>query len=178
MSVTLTTARLTLRPYRLSDVDDVFGRTIDPEFSRFLALPQPYDRSDAERFIAQAVLRPWQTHPTFAVDQDGAVIGDVNLRVDLSTATASVGYGVDSRYWNRGFTTEAAAAVFAWAFHDLGLVRIEATADSENVGSWRVMEKLGMRREGLLRKHRVLRGEHRDTVIYAILADDWTPRSQ
>lgn len=172
MPVILRTQRLTLRPHRFSDIEAVLERTSDPAFARFVPLPQPYTRDHAEQFIATAILRPWDFHPTFAVEYEGAAIGDVNLRVDQATRTASIGYGIDSRYWNSGFTTEAAGAVIDWAFRELGLVRIEATADSENLGSWRVMEKLGMQREGLLRRHRVLRGEHRDTVIYAILAEE------
>jgi RimJ/RimL family protein N-acetyltransferase len=69
--------------------------------------------------------------------------------------------------------TEAARAVIAWAFDAYGLEKVFARADAENRGSWRVMEKAGMTREGLHRSHRVLRGERRDEVVYGLLRADW-----
>lgn len=173
MPVTLTTPRLLLRPHRLSDAEAVFALVSDPRFGEFIPIPQPYTREDAERYLASVILRPWDSHPTFAIEYCGGAIGYVNFHIDHATRTASIGWGIDVRYWNTGFTTEAAAAVIDWAFRELRPLRIEATTDSENVASWRVMEKLGMRREGLLRKHRILRGEQRDTLLYSVLAEEW-----
>ena len=58
-------------------------------------------------------------------------------------------------------------------FESAGLPKIRATADAENAASWRVMEKLGMTRQAYFRSHRVLRGERRDVVEYAILRDEF-----
>jgi [ribosomal protein S5]-alanine N-acetyltransferase len=171
---TLTTPRLVLRPYEPEDWRATLERSLDREFGRFLPLPQPYEERHAYEFIASVLLRSPETHPSFAVTSGGRLVGDVNLRIDPAHRTASVGYGFARPEWGKGFTTEAVHAVFAWAFASHGLVRIEATADAENIGSWRVMEKLGMRREGYFRKYRTLRGEHRDVVLYAILREEFS----
>ena len=63
-------------------------------------------------------------------------------------------------------------AVMRWAIAVYGLDRVHASCDAENIGSYRVMEKLGMRREALLRQHRLLRGERRDELVYGILASE------
>ena len=172
---TLRTARLVLRPWRLTDVDDVV-RYMDDDFSRFLPIPRPYTRAHAEQFVASRVLESWDSNPVFAIELAGQVIGDINVRLSREHARGECGWGIGSAHWGQGLTTEAAAAVVAWAFATLELRKIEATADAENAGSWRVMEKLGMKREGLLRSHRVLRGERRDVVVYGLMRDDFASR--
>ena len=85
-----------------------------------------------------------------------------------------IGYSVARRLWNQGVCTEAARAVVDAAFTThLDLGRLFARADVDNVGSHRVMEKVGMTREGVLRKNRVERGEAIDEVFYSILRDEW-----
>lgn len=76
------------------------------------------------------------------------VIGGISLR--LRAADADFGYVINSRYWGRGFATEAATAVVSWAMSVPGIARIWATCDAENHRSMRVLEKLGLVREGLL----------------------------
>ena len=76
-------------------------------------------------------------------------------------------------YWGKGLATEAARAVIGWAFQTSGINRVFAYCDPRNVGSWRVMEKIGMRREGVLRSHLKWNGEYRDALYYGILRDEW-----
>ena len=166
---TLVTGRLILRPARLADADFMFERASDPEFGRFLPLPQPYTRRDAESFLASIVLRSWDTNPSFIITREGEPVGDVNIRIDATHRTAEMGWGMHPRFWGQGLTTEAARAVMDWAFDTFGLAKVLARCDAGNIGSWRVMEKLGMAREGRLRAHRLLRGERRDEFIYGAL---------
>jgi RimJ/RimL family protein N-acetyltransferase len=172
---TLTTRRLTLRPWQAEDAADVFAYSNDREFSRFIPMPYPYTVHDAEAFVAACLKAGWDEHPRFAIVFDGHVVGDVNLRVDATNVTAGMGYGLARHCWRKGLATEAAAAVVGWAFQTHRLVKIWATADAENIASWRVMEKLGMQREGYFRSHRVIRGERRDVVQYGILREEWGP---
>jgi len=72
---------------------------------------------------------------------------------------------------------EAAKAVIQWGFGERGLAKIWAKADPRNRRSWRVMEKLGMTREGLLRGHLKVRGERVDDVYYGILREEWESQS-
>ena len=64
-----------------------------------------------------------------------------------------------------------------FGFGEMGLNRVEATCDELNVGSWRVMEKCGMRQEGFFRQHMYVKGSFRDSRIYAILRKDWLEKS-
>jgi [ribosomal protein S5]-alanine N-acetyltransferase len=79
-------------------------------------------------------------------------------------------YGIDKPYWNRGYTTEAGRACLSYVFAETPLERIVAVALPENVGSWRVMEKLGMGSEGLARYY------NKDLVSYAILREEFEKR--
>ncbi len=81
----------------------------------------------------------------------------------------AMGYGVNRTVWGRGYTTEAAKAMIHFGFQKLGLRRITSTCDVKNKASARVMEKAGMKREGLFRKNVFQKGKWRDTFFYAIL---------
>jgi ribosomal-protein-alanine N-acetyltransferase len=169
------TERLLLRPFRLDDVDDVLAYARDPEWSRYLRLlPSPYEREDAERFVAGRLLLDPTTHPAWAIALDGRVIGGVNLRFAFEHRSVEIGYSVARARWGRGVGTEAVRAVVDAAFathHDLN--RLWARADIRNVGSQRVMEKVGMTREGVLRENRVERGEAIDEAWFSILRNEW-----
>lgn len=172
---TLETERLTLRPFELGDVGDVFAYAQDPEWSRYLrVLPRPYERQHAEQFIARQILLDRSSHPAWAITLDGTVIGGVNLRFDFEHRSAEIGYSVARSHWRKGICSEAARAVIAAAFstHE-DLIRIHARADADNVGSQRVMEKVGMVKEGVLRQSRVERGEVLDEAWYSILRSEW-----
>ena len=170
----LRSERLLLRPFRFDDVDDVFAYATDPEWGRHLPVPVPYTRPDAEEFVARCILADPENRLEWAVVHEGTVSGGVTLITQLP-GTAELGYSIARPLWGQGLTTEGAQAVIAYGFEELGLTRIQAYADIRNAGSWRVMEKLGMQREGLLRSNRVVHGERTDDVIYALLREEWSP---
>lgn len=169
------TERLRLRPFRLGDVEEVLAYARDPEWSRFLrALPAPYERVHAEQFIARQVLLDRSVHPTWAITLDGVVIGGLNLRFEDGHRSAEMGYSVAREHWGRGLCTEAARAVVDAAFRTCGdLLRLHARADVHNGASQRVMAKIGMVKEGVLRSNRVERGEAIDDAVFAILRREW-----
>jgi ribosomal-protein-alanine N-acetyltransferase len=169
------TPRLRLRSWQLGDVDDVFAYAQDPEWSRFLRmLPSPYTRTDAERFIARQLLLDRRAHPAWAILLDGRGVGGINLRFNFEHRLAELGYSVARSLWNQGYVTEAARAVVDAAFETHAeLDRIRAMADARNTASQRVMEKIGMTREGVLRRNRVERGEAIDEAWYGILREEW-----
>jgi ribosomal-protein-alanine N-acetyltransferase len=104
----------------------------------------------------------------------GRVVGSIRLWVvDPDQRTAEIGYTLARPLWRKGLTFEAAQALMAVGFETLGLHRIVATCDLRNRGSWGVMRKLGMRREGLMRQERMVKAGWRDTYLYALLADEW-----
>ncbi len=168
----LRTDRLLLRPFHGDDVDDVFAYASDPEWGRHLPVPRPYTRRDAEEFVAEATVPDPRQRLQWAIVHERRVSGGIELRV-RDPDSAEIGYSLARTLWGRGLTTEAASAVVGYGFEALELVRIWAAADVRNVASWRVMEKLGMRREGLLRSRRVVHGERVDDVLYALLREEW-----
>lgn len=171
----LRTARLLLRPFELDDVDEAATYRNDQEFARYLPhIPQPFTRRDAEEFVARNMNEPWQQYPTFAIVLDGKLIGTVNLEIDADHQIAMLGYAIGREHWGRGLATEAARAAIAWAFEIFGVAKIWASTDARNVASRRVMEKLGMQPEALLRSHEIGRDGRADKVMYGLLRDEWT----
>jgi RimJ/RimL family protein N-acetyltransferase len=178
--VTLSTDRLSLRPFKLTDADDVYAYARDAEWGRHLPVPSPYEYRHAVEFVARSVLVSWDTNPTFAVCLNGRCVGGINVRVDTSTGTGEIGYGIAREQWGRGLVSEAARAVIDWAFTSFDVAKITAMADLVNSRSWRVMEKLGMRRDGVLRSERPSDadpGIRQDMVVYSVLREEWRERA-
>lgn len=175
LPLTLETERLVLRPYVFGDVEDVLRYAQDPEWSRFLrVLPRPYAREHAEQFIARQVLLDRESHPAWAITLQGRVVGGVNLRFAFENRSAEIGYSVARTHWGQGYCTEAARAVIDASFSTHpDLNRIHARADTDNVGSQRVMQKVGMTREATLRQNRVERGEVFSEAIFSVLREEW-----
>jgi [ribosomal protein S5]-alanine N-acetyltransferase len=141
-----------------------------------LNIPHPYAAGMAEAWISQhAAAFDARELATFAVITagDGALIGAVGLAINATHARAELGYWIGAPYWNQGYATEAAREVLRFGFQDLELHRIQATHLARNPASGRVMQKIGMRREGRLRGHFIKWGSFEDVEIYGILADDW-----
>ena len=169
------TQRLVLRPFELGDVQDVLAYAQDEEWARFLrALPRPYEPRHAEEFIARQILLDRTTHPVWAVVLEKTVLGGINLRFNFEHRLAELGYSIARAHWGRGYGTEAAGAVIDAAFQTHpDLNRVHARADAQNAASQRVMEKVGMTKEGVLRLSRVERGEAYDEAWYSILREEW-----
>jgi [ribosomal protein S5]-alanine N-acetyltransferase len=144
--IELRTARLVLRSFRITDVEDARAYRDDPELARFLPhIPQPFTRADAEAFVALNMTEPWETMPTFAVVFEDRVIGTVNfMHIDPAIRSAMLGYAIARAHWGRGIAVEAATAAIDWAFAEHDLVEIWASTDVAHLRSRRVMEKLGM----------------------------------
>ena len=176
--VELTTERLLLRPFAFDDVDDVLNYASDPEVARYVPLPQPYTRDDAVEFVARQVLADWSSRPLFAIVFEHHVIGSIALRIDEPNELADLGYALARPHWGQGLMPEAVRAVITPGdFERYDLHKVYAFADTRNRRSWRVMEKLGMTREGVLRGHHKFRDEHIDDAHYGILRAEWCTQS-
>lgn len=187
------TGRLLLRQFTPDDVDDVLEYVNDQEWAQYQVniQPTPYTRKDIETLV-DMFSNPsyWEKgHPglpfpgngagllrIFAVVLDGRAIGEIALNqreLDLPNERVEIAYTLSRKYWNRGLATEAARAVMDWVFRNYDINRLYAWCDPRNTGSWRVLEKLGMKREGLLREHMKEDGEFRDQLYYGILRSEW-----
>ena len=172
--VELKTERLLLRPFRLEDVDDSFAVASDREWAKYLpAAPQPYKRRDAEEFVARQLLRSWDTNPGWALVTESRVVGSIALTVNVQNESGELAYAIQRDQWGNGLMAEAARAVVEWGFKERGLAKIFAKADLRNRQSWRVMEKLGMTREAVLRSEVKARDGRADDVYYGVLREEW-----
>jgi ribosomal-protein-alanine N-acetyltransferase len=175
--VELHTERLTLRPFELDDVDDTFAFASDPVWAKYLPIrpnwPQPFTRRDAEEFVARQVLTNWETTPMFAIVLGTTVVGWIKLNVERQHEIASVSYALGKDHWGKGLVPEAATALIDWGFAELGLARMYAGAEGGNTQSQRVMEKVGMSREAVLRSHHIGREGRVDQVLFGILRQEW-----
>ncbi len=171
------TDRLILRPYSLKDVEDVLAYASDADWARYLPVPQPYTRADAENFLAGLLLQDPKKRVPWAIEHVGSAIGGTNIRFDFENHVGTLGYSVARRHWGKGLATEAVGAVIDESFSTYpDLNRIQASADERNAGSLRVMEKLGMVREGVLRQDQYVRGKFRNTVWCGLLRSEWEAR--
>lgn len=179
----LRTARLLLRPFQLDDAKDVlefaneeneFGRTFssDEEFAS-MHIQGPVTHQMVDSLLAHIIDTPWRDHPRFAIVSEGKAIGEVELKIDHDHLVAELAYGIARRHWGKGFATEAAHSVLGYGFNTFNLAKVYAWLDPRNVRSKRVLEKLGMRQEGLLRSHGIRRGKRVDSLIYGLLRDEW-----
>ncbi len=170
----LHTERLLLRPFQAADADDVLAYADDAEWSHFLYdIPKPYSRQDAEDMVAGAQRTDWDVYPIFAVVLDGHVIGRISADISTRHETAELGWGIARANWGQGIAQEAVTTLIEYLFTTRGLPRVFARADGGNERSWRLMERLGMQREALLRSHRVGPDGRSDEVFYGLLREEW-----
>jgi [ribosomal protein S5]-alanine N-acetyltransferase len=172
------TERLLLREFRKSDLDDAHTYAADPQVARFMDWgPNAYDETATFMNLKLDEQARWpRDEVTLAVEHiaDGKVIGSIRLAVgDRANLTGDFGYSFNSAYWRQGYATEAARTVIDVGFTVIGLHRIWAECDVRNVGSWGVMEKLGMRREAHYRRDKLVKGAWRDSYLHAVLAEEW-----
>lgn len=168
---TLTTERLVLRRPRNTDAAAVYEYGCDPQVTRYLIFRTHRSLADAEQFLAACAPR-WESGEEFCwlitLKGQDHVIGSIACRVrDHAT---EIGYALARAGWGSGYATEAGRAVVAWAAGLEGVYRIWAVCDMENLASARVLEKLGMSREGVLRRwiiHPNASAEPRDCYVYA-----------
>jgi len=168
--IELNTERLLLRPIRLWDVVDFYEYSQDEEWAKYF---NPHTLEYCEKFVSNAVMAPWEDSPRFSIVFNSKVVGGMGLFIQRIDKRAELGYSMAKEHWNKGFATEAAQAVVRWGFDELDLDKIYAHADAGNQRSWKVMEKLGMTREGVFRSHSLVRGKRRDDVQYGILKEEW-----
>jgi RimJ/RimL family protein N-acetyltransferase len=176
---TIETERLILRPIEAGDWRAIHRYASRPEVVRYLP-HEPFTEEDASAFALrwseQARLQgdDWPEMLVAVRKADGRLIGHLPFEVfNAKYRTREIGWVFDPEVHGQGYATEAARAVLRLAFGELGLHRVIATCDPRNEASYRVMEKLGMRREAHFVRDVQIRGEWADEYFYAILEEEW-----
>ncbi len=174
---TLETERLTLRALNLEDAAALHRLVSAYEIAlNTLAIPHPYPEGAAADWIASNVQKFEEgkmVNLGIFLREDGALAGAIGLTIHREHDRGELGYWIGVPYWNRGYATEAAAALIDYGFRELGLHRIEAEHFTRNPGSGRVMQKVGMTFEGRFRESVRKWDELVDVDHYAILRSDW-----
>jgi RimJ/RimL family protein N-acetyltransferase len=175
------TDRLILRPYRAADLADIQRYAVRPAFYRYLPIPAQTPETVAA-FLDDRLADQKQecSDHCLAIELKARriVIGGIRLGLpDTANRQADLGFALDADHQGQGYMTEAVHRIFRFGFEELALHRIWATADVRNERSWRLLERCGMTREGLMRDHKLVRGEWRDSYLYAILATDPRPEA-
>jgi 8-oxo-dGTP diphosphatase len=174
----LTTQRLTLRPLRPSDAEELHRLINDWEISRTLAeVPFPYPRALADEWIASTAkqLAEGTAYHLGVAEQEGAhevIVGGVGLRMDRERRVAKLGYWVGRRYWGQGFGGEAARRMAHWALANLDLDQLEATVAAGNVASIAILQRIGFRQISAGREALLVRGGAHDVLHFAATRDD------
>ena len=173
----MVTERLVLRDFTMEDAPAVHRYGSDPEVVRYMPWG-PNTWTETQDFLRRK-LDDQRAEPrgyfdlavTLASSRD--LIGGGGIHItSANRREAYLGYVYRRDVWDRGYATEAARALIAFGFERLGMHRICAYCDVDNITSARVLEKAGMQREGLLRQHMLMHDQWRDLYLYAILEGD------
>jgi len=176
----LITKRLLLRELRLSDAPAVAASAGDHRVAQFLIeVPSPYPVSLARRWITGRIAW-WELGRgiTLAITSREApdlLLGSVSLRHHARDRRAELGYWLAAPAWGRGYATEATTAAVDFGFRQLALARIYAQVIVGNAASMRVLDKLGMVKEGTKRRHLRKGRRLHDVVFYGLLREEWAP---
>lgn len=173
----LETARLRLRAYRMDDVEAMFALYSDPRVMRYWSFPQWVEVAQARIYINRCLagMHSGEIFPWAVADRETDVlIGALTLfSLHADQLRAELGYSLSPERQGQGLASEALRAGLSYAFDGLGLVRVEADIDPRNEPSWRLLERIGFQREGLLRQRWRVNGEVCDTAFYGLLADEF-----
>ena len=180
----LRTARLTIRAPAAGDAAATWSYRRLPSVSEWLT-----SLAKSEEEYAESFLDPARMAMTAVVELGGRIIGDLMIRVEDPWSQAEVreqaarkqveiGYCLDPQYSGKGYATEAVKELLRYSFEDLDVHRVVASCFADNETSWRLMERLGMRRE----LHALSDSLHRsgawhDSYGYALLQDEWRTRA-
>ena len=177
---TIETHRLILRQFRLKDAEDMFAAwASDPDVTRFLTWP-----AHTSEDITRMVLTDWISRYgdgsffNWAIEwkETGKVIGNISVvRIEEAIEEAELGYCLGRAYWGRGIMPEALRAVMDFLFDTVGVSRIMAGHDVNNPKSGRVMEKAGMRKEGVRRGAGINNQGICDVCCWSLLRSDRNP---
>lgn len=174
---TITLERLQLRPFQLHDADSVQQLAGDPYIAEMtLYIPHPYKNGMAEEWI--------RTHDNQFIEgksvtlaivhkEESYLIGAITVALHNNFNHGELAYWIGVPFMNKGYCTEAARGMMAYAFDELKLNRVYARHLGKNPASGKVMEKLGMKFEGCLRQHVIKGDTYEDLAYYGLLQEEY-----
>ncbi|PKO19255.1 MAG: GNAT family N-acetyltransferase [Chloroflexi bacterium HGW-Chloroflexi-10] len=184
MALNLETPRLILRSFQMTDVDVFAAYRSDPEIAEYQGWEAPYSRAQAVLFIEEMnKIRPGTPGEWYqlaiTLKEDGRMLGDCAFYVMAEDERqAEIGFTLAKENHGKGFATEAVTRLLAYLFEDLNLHRVRAICDVENTDSFKVMERVGMRREAHFIEHLWYKNRWSSEYWFAILQSEWNQRAK
>jgi len=174
---TLYTKSLMLRKITLEDAQDIFEYSKDPEVTRFVTWEPHKSIDDSINFLKSVIQRYENNEPSdwgIIYKENNKFIGTCGYVLWVPVhSLAETAYALSREYWGKGLVTEAVKEIIKHGFEKMNLNRIYARCFVENIGSQKVLEKVGMKFEGILRKQLFIKGTFRDMKIYSILRKEY-----
>ncbi|TFE66267.1 acetyltransferase [Methylacidiphilum sp. Yel] len=168
--------RLILRPLEASDEEKVVQLAGDPDVSwgtRSITYPDSVDQAASWLREHMDMMKKGESLSLALILKENlTMIGAVILFYELRHERAEIGCWIAKAYWSKGYGTEACRVVLHYAFNVLKLNKISAYCLAKNIASLRLIEKLGMKFEGCLRKHLKVRGIFEDLLVYGLLSEE------
>jgi ribosomal-protein-alanine N-acetyltransferase len=167
----LTTLRTTLRPINPNDIDFIFTLFSRPETNKYSEHPDIATKKEATEMYEKFMKPCNESHFRLIIENtDHTPMGTIGLyNYSINHRRAEIGYDLLKEYWGLGIMSETVKAIVEYGFEELNLVRIEATVDSENIGSIRVLEKNGFVLEGQRAMRYYYRQKWHNEACYAII---------
>ncbi len=177
---TLETDRVLLRKFTRNDAADMFEYASEPDVSRFVPWETHNTIEDSQRFLdiilhqyEESKLAPW----AIELKERKKVIGTIDFVAWFpGHSRAEIGFILSKDYWGNGLIPEAANKVIQFGFDHMALNKIKAPCMVENLQSQKVLQKLGMTLEGVLRDEYFIKGKYRDMAVYSLLKKDFTTK--
>lgn len=165
------TNRLLIREFKFKDWQAVYAYTSDINVMRYI--PEGvFTEKDAKEFVSNNTGDDAEKFPVILIEEN-ILIGHIVFHKYFGEHTYEIGWVFNPKYQNKGYASEAARAVLKYGFKEMGLHRIIATCQPDNIPSYRIMEKIGMRREGFFKKCIPNGNEWWDEYYYAILEEEF-----
>ncbi|KAL6970439.1 hypothetical protein U1Q18_030139 [Sarracenia purpurea var. burkii] len=165
-------SRISLRPFKVSDAEDFLSWAKDERVTHYLRWGPITTTEDAVKYLKEvAIPHPWRR----SICVDDRSIGYVSIWPEPGNDRhrANLGYAISADFWGKGITTAALKMAISSVFMEVPcLVRVEGLVEEENKRSQRVLEKVGFKKEGFLRKYGFNRGEIKDMFVYSFLSTD------
>ncbi|WP_373599326.1 GNAT family N-acetyltransferase [Paraclostridium bifermentans] len=174
------TERLILRKYTIDDTSDMFKNWgCDEKVTKFLTWENHKGIEDTRK-ILNMWINEYENIDKYqwAIELKNIkeVVGDITVfNLKNKRFSCEIGYCLSSKFWNSGIMTEALIGVIGYLFDEIGLNRIEARHNVDNIASGKVMIKSNMKYEGTLREAGKMKGENQfyDLAVYSILKSEW-----
>ncbi len=174
---TIETERLILRRFSKDDAQAMFNNwASDAEVTKFMTWP-PYERvEDVAGYLGyvENLYANGELHWAIELKEIGEPVGAISVvKMNEAVKSLEIGYGIGRKWWHKGITSEAFAAVIKFLFENTDVNRIEAVHDTNNPNSGRVMLKCGLKYEGTLRQSGMNNQGICDSAIYSILREEY-----